>query len=152
MRRKGVRAVVPTDPEKRQEKKGAGTKCQPLARSRALRALSALPLPPGPPGGEPAVVWRSALSGAPVFRGLRKGFRAPFTPSSSFTVHLRTTNASEQVLFQGWNMWKVYFSDFTGGIHTDLRILPVDFTGGIQGEAFVDLRWKLSGLFSAALC
>ena len=31
--------------------------------------------------------------------------------------------------------------DFTGGIHTDLRILPVDFTGGIQGEAFVDLRW-----------
>ena len=38
-------------------------------------------------------------------------------------------------------MWKVYFSDFTGGIHTDLRILPVDFTGGIQGEAFVDLRW-----------
>jgi len=39
------------------------------------------------------------------------------------TVHLRTTNASEQVLFQGWNMWKVHFSDFTGGIHTD-------FTGG----------------------
>ena len=36
-------------------------------------------------------------------------------------------------------MWK--FSDFTGGIHTDLRILPVDFTSGIQGEAFVDLRW-----------
>ena len=22
--------------------------------------------------------------------------------------------------------WKVYFSDFTGGIRTDLRILPVD--------------------------
>ena len=57
--------------------------------------------------------------------------------------HLRTTNASEQVLFQGWNMWKVHFSDFTGGIHTDLRILPVDFTGGIQGEAFVDLRWTV---------
>ena len=38
-------------------------------------------------------------------------------------------------------MWKVYFSDFTGGIHTDLRILPVDFTGGILCEAFVDLRW-----------
>jgi len=37
-------------------------------------------------------------------------------------------------------VWKVYFSDFTGGIHTDLRILPVDFTSGIQGEAFVDLR------------
>jgi len=39
-------------------------------------------------------------------------------------------------------VWKVHFSDFTGGIHTDLRILPVDFTGGIQGEAFVDLRWN----------
>ena len=33
--------------------------------------------------------------------------------------------------------------DFTGGIHTDLRILPVDFTGGILCEAFVDLRWPL---------
>ena len=43
---------------------------------------------------------------------------------------------------QGWPMWKVYFSDFTGGIHTDLRILPVDFTGGILCEAFVDLRWR----------
>ena len=36
----------------------------------------------------------------------------------------------------------MHFSDFTGGLHTDLRILPVDFTGGIQGEAFVDLRWN----------
>ena len=44
---------------------------------------------------------------------------------------------------QGWPMWKVYCSDFTGGIHTDLRILPVDFTGGIQGEAFVDLRGSI---------
>ena len=40
-------------------------------------------------------------------------------------------------------MWKVYFSDFTGGIHTDVRILPVDFTGGILCEAFVDLRWQV---------
>ena len=47
---------------------------------------------------------------------------------------------------QGWPMWKVYCSDFTGGIHTDLRILPVDFTSGIQGEAFVDLRWIVTGL------
>ena len=39
----------------------------------------------------------------------------------------------------GLHVWKVYFSDFTGGIHTDLRILPVDFTSGIQAEAFVDL-------------
>ena len=37
-------------------------------------------------------------------------------------------------------MWKVYFSDFTGGIRI-YGFLPVDFTGGIQCEAFVDLRW-----------
>ena len=41
--------------------------------------------------------------------------------------------------------------DFTGGIHTDLRILPVDFTGGIQGEAFVDLRWRL-GRYKVVYC
>ena len=44
----------------------------------------------------------------------------------------------------------MYFSDFTGGIHTDLRILPVDFTGGILCEAFVDLRW-IAGLSLGAL-
>ena len=61
--------------------------------------------------------------------------------------HLTTTKTSSITTCHGWHVWK--FSDFTGGIHTDLRILPVDFTGGIQGEAFVDLRrgvtWLASG-------
>ena len=62
---------------------------------------------------------------------------------SEITIRLRTTKAPKITTCNGLHVWKVYISDFTGGIHTDLRILPVDFTGGIQGEAFVDLRGSI---------